>query len=215
MPQRVLIVEDDESTRTGLIELLTRAGYAAQGAATLQDARRMVNERAPDLLIADVRLGGFNGLQLLVTRATPIPTIIVTEFVDPVLEAEARRRGAHYITKPISPAHLLGLVDQMLAAASRGEMYRPSRRWSRKKVSGPLRADVDGSPARVIDVSYGGLRFEVERPPDRALPRSFSVTLPNSLSLKVELVWRSPSSDRTVMCGAALSQGNQAAVRAW
>ena len=87
MPQRVLIVEDDESTRTGLIELLTRAGYAAQGAATLQDARRMVNERAPDLLIADVRLGGFNGLQLLVTRATPIPTIIVTALLDGTIMA--------------------------------------------------------------------------------------------------------------------------------
>jgi hypothetical protein len=46
------------------------------------------------LVIADLRLGGFNGLQLLLLSPRPIPTIIITGFPDQVLEAEARRAGA-------------------------------------------------------------------------------------------------------------------------
>jgi hypothetical protein len=64
---------------------------------TLTDGgRRMLTQVAVDLLIVDVRLGAYNGLQLVVFSQSlpPSPPAIVTSgFEDRVLEEEARRLG--------------------------------------------------------------------------------------------------------------------------
>ena len=120
MPSKVLIVDDDKTTREGLAEFLEEAGYEAVAVGTFEDATRILRTTPPDLLIADVRLGPFNGLQLVISTPQPIPAIIITGFADPVLEADARRRGADYVLKPVSPARLLDLVAQKLAAARPG-----------------------------------------------------------------------------------------------
>ena len=161
MPSKVLIVDDDKTTREGLAEFLEEAGYEAVAVGTFEDATRVLRTAPPDLLIADVRLGPFNGLQLVISSPQPIPAIIITGFADPVLEADARRRGADYVLKPVSPARLLDLVAQKLMAARPG--FGMPRRWERKPVIGGLAINVDDTPARIVDVSYGGLRFEMQR----------------------------------------------------
>ena len=58
-------------------------------------------------------------------------------------------------------------------------------------------------------MSYGGLRFEMQREQatDGALPESLSITLPNTqLSVKAKLVWENLIGDGTWMCGAVLFQ---------
>ena len=114
MSPRVLIVEDDLATRVGLQELLVSAGYTAIVAADFREGRRVLEQEHPDLLIVDLRLQGFNGLQLLHVNPRPIPTIVVTGFPDDVLQADARRLGAEYMIKPIDPRKLLGLVGRLL-----------------------------------------------------------------------------------------------------
>ena len=94
--------------------LLQRAGYDVIATDSVPEGRRALEEGAPDLLIADVRLGEFNGLQLIAMSGRPIPAIVVTAFVDPALEADARRLGAHYLVKPITPGVLLSLVEELL-----------------------------------------------------------------------------------------------------
>ena len=89
-PDRVLIVDDDGATRRGTTP--------------------------PDLLITDIRLDAYNGLQLILNSPHQIPTIVITGFADPVLEAEARRGGAAYLVKPVQPRDLLALVGEKLAA---------------------------------------------------------------------------------------------------
>lgn len=207
MPSKVLIVDDDKTTREGLAEFLEEAGYEAVAVGTFEDATRVLRTSPPDLLIADVRLGPFNGLQLVISSPHPIPAIIITGFADPVLEADARRRGADYVLKPVSPSRLLDLVAQKLAAAKPG--FGTPRRWERKPVIGGLPISIGDTPARIVDVSYGGLRFEMQREQakDGALPESLSITLPNTqLSVKAKLVWENLIGDGTWMCGAALFQ---------
>jgi DNA-binding response OmpR family regulator len=113
--RRVLIVEDDTATRTGLEKLLQNAGYATVTASSLQDGLQAMSEMPPDLLIADVRLGEYNGIQLIATSGLSIPSIVITAFADPVLEAEARRFGADYLLKPVAPAQLMELIRRRLA----------------------------------------------------------------------------------------------------
>jgi two-component system response regulator (stage 0 sporulation protein F) len=216
MAPRVLIVEDNDATRIGLSELLTRAGYTTQTARSFEQGIRAMRDDPPDLLIADVRLGPYNGLQLLVTGPKRVPTIIMTGFPDPVLEADAHHLGAEFILKPVSPQALLALVEQELAARPAQELSGPTRRWARKQVPGDLVARVEDVTARILDVSYGGLRFALPREADSGLPSSVNITLPSSdLSVQVDLVWSSRDSDGAWLYGAALSEANQAASRAW
>jgi DNA-binding response OmpR family regulator len=206
MPSKVLIVDDDKTTREGLAEFLEEAGYEAVAVGTFEEATRLLRTAPPDLLIADVRLGPFNGLQLVISSPQPIPAIIITGFADPVLESDARRRGADYVLKPVSPARLLDLVAQKLSARPG---FGTPRRWERKPVIGGLPISVDDTPARIVDVSYGGLRFEMQRQQAAkgALPASLSITLPSAqLSVKAKLVWENLIGEGTWMCGAALSQ---------
>jgi DNA-binding response OmpR family regulator len=114
MHKRILLVEDDAATRSGLSMLLERAGYDVLATAHVLEGQRMLDEAPPDLLIADVRLGAYNGLQLIAMGLQHIPAIVITGFPDPVLEADARQFGAQFLIKPIEPAELLTLVKELL-----------------------------------------------------------------------------------------------------
>ena len=203
MPSKVLIVDDDKTTREGLAELLEESGYQTSAVGTFEEASRFLRSTPPDLLIADVRLGPFNGLQLVISSPRPIPAIIITGFADPVLESDARRRGADYVLKPVSPAKLLDLVAQKLASATPG--FGIPRRWERKQIAGGLSASVADEPARIIDISYGGVRFEISRTNEGSLPAAFNITLP-SVTVPARLVWKNLIGEQTWLCGAMLSQ---------
>ena len=104
MRARVLIVDDDEVYLEGMKELLEDAGYVVDLAGSFDDGKQRLREHSPDLLIIDVRLGAFNGLQLISTGRVRIPAIVVTGFDDTVLRADADGFGASYVVKPIKPA---------------------------------------------------------------------------------------------------------------
>jgi DNA-binding response OmpR family regulator len=212
-PYSILIVEDHEATRLGLRALLTNSGYDVRSASNFSEGRRALAEQPPDLLIADLRLGEYNGLQLVAAVPFGIPTIIVTGFPDPVLAAEARKLGAHYITKPIVAETFLALIEETLVRAAQRQSRGSTRRWDRKPIDGKVSAQVENVQAKIVDVSYGGVKFEIER--DRSLPPSFSLTVASpKLSVDVNLVWETRRGDRHWVCGAAIA-GNAAAVHGW
>lgn len=202
MASRILVVEDNPATRLGMVDLLTRAGYDVSSAATFDHAKQALREQRPDLLITDVRLGDYNGLQLLIGTRDPVPTIVVSAFNDAVLEAEARSHNAPYLVKPISPTALLQTIEQVLAREH--ELPSPTRRWSRKRVTRVLPADAEGTPARVVDVSYGGLRVELHRDPEEDVPTSFTIRV-QELALPVDVVWRSRKGDEGWVCGLSVA----------
>jgi len=189
MARTILVVEDDEATRIGLLVLLAEAGYRTIGAGTLKQATELIAQENPDLMVVDVRLGGDNGLQLLAMAINPIPTIVTTAFADPILEAEARQLGAEFMVKPLSPKALLELIDRKLSTAAPASTTGPARRWPRKQVSSAVAALVGDSPARIVDVGYGGVRLEVASDHSVALPDSFRLTLSGHLSVPVNVVW--------------------------
>jgi DNA-binding response OmpR family regulator len=61
----VLIVEDHQAVREGLVEAFTAWGYAVAAAGTMEEARFYLQERNFDLVVTDVDLGGENGLELV------------------------------------------------------------------------------------------------------------------------------------------------------
>jgi DNA-binding response OmpR family regulator len=112
--KRVLIVDDDESTAVLLAKFVDNAGYRAIPVARFQDGARIMRRLPPDLLITDIRLGAFNGLQLLIGATPPVSAIVITGFDDAVLEATARQHGADYLLKPLDFDALMEVVRHRL-----------------------------------------------------------------------------------------------------
>jgi DNA-binding response OmpR family regulator len=114
MAFRLLVVDDDPRMRRYLSKLLDGAGYDVVMAGDIPSAMHVMANHAADLLITDVRLDGYNGLQLIAMAPQPIPALVVTGFADPTIEAEARQLGADYLLKPVEGAVLLAAVARRL-----------------------------------------------------------------------------------------------------
>jgi CheY-like chemotaxis protein len=212
----ILIVEDDDATRLGLETLFQNAGYNVRAVASVPAGLKALRAETPDLLISDIRVAGYNGLQLVVEQTPPVRAIFVTGFPDPVLAADARSLGADFLLKPIAPRALLALVDQRLGgAAPQQDASKPIRRWPRMAIPGDIAAQVAASQARIIDVSYGGLRIAIDATGAKTLPPSFSVRVPVSEAapLDVDLVWKLPHADGEWLCGLAIAESHQSAWR--
>ena len=70
------------------------------------------------------------------------------------------------------------------------------------------------SNARVVDVSYGGLRIVIDAASAETLPQSFTVRMPASpAALDVDLVWKRPQTEGLWLCGLAVTESHQQAWR--
>jgi two-component system response regulator RegA len=117
VPHIVLIAEDDAATLAGMAAYVHAAGFSVVPVPSFSEARHLMPFVRPDVVVADVRLGEYNGLQLVVQAGSldPPPAVIVTSgFEDPVLVAEAERMGAIFLLKPIDPAGLVALIFKMV-----------------------------------------------------------------------------------------------------
>src|SRR5215210_2749738 len=104
LPFRILVLDDDEHALSGIVELLRDAGHVVTAAATIDAAKGLLAIGAYDLLITDVRLRGFNGIDLVrqCHRDYPEMAIMIsTGYDDERMEMEASRYGACFARKPI------------------------------------------------------------------------------------------------------------------
>jgi CheY-like chemotaxis protein len=209
-PPTLLIVDDDSATREGLARLLSDDGFRVLTADSFERAVDSLKTKAPDLLLLDVRLGEFNGLQLLVTAPRSIPAIVMTGYADNVLERDARQLGAEYLVKPITHDSLLAAIERRLPAPESRE-----RRWMRKQPSAALPTWVNRLPGQLLDLSYGGVRLEVDDAPDD-LPSSLAVAVPGSEQfIHVEVVWSVRQRERCWQLGAAVVDDDASATQEW
>jgi two-component system, NtrC family, nitrogen regulation response regulator GlnG len=122
--RNILIVEDDQGTLSGWVELLRAAGYFVTGVSSYEEGRQEL-ATMPDLLITDVRLGVYNGLQLLMRGRMVNPqlqAIVVTGYADQIVRREAVYLQAEHLEKPVDADRLLQVVGNALrspAVASR------------------------------------------------------------------------------------------------
>jgi len=120
-PGRVLVVEDDRTTLSGWVELLGLAGYHVTGVSSYEQALDELAQM-PDLLITDVRLGVYNGLQLIMRGRMMNPelqAIVVTGYADQVVFREAAHLHAEHVEKPVDFDRLMLLVEKAIRAPLR------------------------------------------------------------------------------------------------
>lgn len=108
----VLIVDDHELIRNGLVQAIRGAGHNIVGeAATLAEARIQLLFTKPDLVIVDVNLPDGSGLELI----SPLTKFIVLTLGDePQSLRTAHERGAAaYVLKGEPVTHLLSIIEQL------------------------------------------------------------------------------------------------------
>jgi signal transduction histidine kinase len=115
---RVLVVDDEPDVRAALDGLLQRWGCSVETAASGGEALS-AGRASPDLVLCDLRLGeggsGFDVLDRLKARwGTSLHGIIVTADASPGCIAAAHARGYPLLHKPVRPAKLRALVEQLL-----------------------------------------------------------------------------------------------------
>jgi len=132
----VLVVDDEELYRRSLERILTRVGHEVLEARDATEALAVAAAQPVDLVLADVRMPGINGLELvrqLHEMHPDLPCIVVTGFGGPEQSIEALRAGAFwYLEKPFDRGQLDAvrkLVDQ---AIEHGRLKAENRQLQRE-----------------------------------------------------------------------------------
>jgi len=105
MSLRVLIVDDDPTIRTSLVEALAGDAADARAAASAEAALAMLGEATPDVVLSDVRMPGLDGLELLRLLRDRLPSadvIIMSAYDDmPTVVAAMREGASDFLPKPL------------------------------------------------------------------------------------------------------------------
>ncbi len=128
----IFIIDDEPILRQTLTAILQRKGYQVSSAASIQEARQILQKGAFDLVFLDLKMPGGGGMELLpeIRKMYPeMPVVILTAHATLDSAVGAVRQGASdYLLKPIDPERLLQRVLEILS-----QRVVPSRR--RKIVS--------------------------------------------------------------------------------
>ncbi len=120
---RVLVV-DDERVVTEVVEKYLRLeGYDVTAASDGEEALRLAQEWAPDLIVLDLMLPKLDGLEVCrrLRRDSEVPIIMLTARGDPTDRIVGLELGADdYVAKPFSPRELVARVKSVLRRASTG-----------------------------------------------------------------------------------------------
>jgi DNA-binding NtrC family response regulator len=114
---RVLVVEDHESERRAISQILKAEGFTVFGAENADKAQGYIGENI-DVVISDLNMGDVSGmdlLQLWKKRQPETQFILVTGQASVSSAVEAIKNGAYdYLTKPINPDELVLLIRRAI-----------------------------------------------------------------------------------------------------
>jgi DNA-binding response OmpR family regulator len=126
---RVLIVDDEESTRLLLARLMSQElNLDAQLAGTCEQALRLAANYAYDAILLDLMMPGIGGLAVLkelraASANTATPIIVVSIIGDAAMIEQCTRLGANaYHVKPVRRAELAATVKAQLAARGKSKI---------------------------------------------------------------------------------------------
>jgi CheY-like chemotaxis protein len=214
MSFRILIVDPDPTTVAVTESALVEAGYRVAWVSTFEEATQQLALDYPDLLVTAVRLGAFNGMHLLFrfrAEHPDVPAIVIDALAD--LTPDMRRHPTRFVMPPIDRASFVALLSELLVGRTPRDP-NSLRRWPRKRAELP--ATIHRSVARVVELSYGGLRLEMTAAPDDVLS-PIEIELP-SLGLSVKAVprWLKPGEEGgSWWCGAEIKLTGSDAAKQW
>jgi DNA-binding response OmpR family regulator len=122
MPDRILIVDDEDLIVLAMRRYFERLGYAVDSAFELEEAQALLESHRYDLVIADLRLtgvGGVEGLQIVSDvhrHCADTRVILLSAFGTPEIERESYNRGADaFLHKPKGMMEIANIARTLLA----------------------------------------------------------------------------------------------------
>jgi DNA-binding NtrC family response regulator len=127
----ILIVDDEESVRDSLFNWFIEDGYRAECAEDARKALTMLESDEFDIILADIKMPGMDGMEMLrrikALRKDSI-VIIMTAFATVDTAVQALKDGAYdYVTKPFDPddlSHLIRNASKQISLAEENEILR-------------------------------------------------------------------------------------------
>lgn len=143
---KILVIEDDENLRTGMLALLEAEQFQAFGAENGRVGLELVRQHLPDVIICDIMmpdLDGYGTLQAL--KQDPvmaqIPFIFLTALTDRVDMRQGMELGADdFLTKPYRIDELLNAVASVLGKQAIRQKNTTSERDRAKSIQQQLQA---------------------------------------------------------------------------
>jgi two-component system, OmpR family, alkaline phosphatase synthesis response regulator PhoP len=123
LERTILVVEDDRALREGLAMNFRLQGHRVVTAANGDDGMRMAFDERPDLIVLDIMLPGWSGLEILAeirAKAGDVPVLILSARGKTEHKLEGFGLGADdYVTKPFELPELLARAEALLRRARR------------------------------------------------------------------------------------------------
>ena len=117
---RILVVDDDKTTRLVLRRVLTSAGFSTAVAKDGLEALKAIDGETFDLMLLDVWMPRMNGLELLAKLRTsknrPRVVVMTSDDAPETLLKAVREQAFKYVHKPVESAALIDTVQDALAA---------------------------------------------------------------------------------------------------
>lgn len=112
--ERILIIEDEVVIRRALAKLLKREGYDISEASSVTQSEELFSLDAFGLIIADLRLPGGLGTEVI-EKCAGTPVLIMTSYASINSAVESMKAGAaDYIAKPFNHDEMLIVVDRLI-----------------------------------------------------------------------------------------------------
>ena len=112
--ERILIIEDEVVIRRALAKLLKREGYDISEASSVTESEELFSLDAFGLIIADLRLPGGLGTEVI-EKCAGTPVLIMTSYASINSAVESMKAGAaDYIAKPFNHDEMLIVVDRLI-----------------------------------------------------------------------------------------------------
>jgi CheY-like chemotaxis protein len=108
---RVLVIDDDEIVREGMLHLLRDWGCECEAAESIEEALALVQLNVPDVVISDYRLREQRtGVEAITAvrelMGNSVPALLITGDTAPERLREAKASGLPLLHKPVSPSKL-------------------------------------------------------------------------------------------------------------
>ena len=126
----ILLVDDEPTLREPLAEYLSGQGFAVTEAESAANARSLLTEKRPDIVLLDIMMPGEDGLSfcrhLVETQQLPVIFLTAkTESTDRIIGLEL---GADdYVIKPFEPRELVARIRTVLRRVARGPSAQVSQ----------------------------------------------------------------------------------------
>src|SRR6185295_1866228 len=134
LPSSALVVEPNSSDMMLIKSALTSAGFMVAGIDNFKDAVNLLVEARPSVLVTEIRLGAYNGLQLAYrgkSMKPPMTIVLTSAYRDTVLERDVERIGATFVLKPVT-------ARDFLAAVYRTALRQPTQKGTFDQIQPPF-----------------------------------------------------------------------------